>query len=141
LRIYVDTSVFVAALTREAATSRVQVWLSEQPAGRLLSSDWVATEFSAALSIKLRMGDIDSAIRSAALAKLVRLSRIALDVRPIRRKHFRAAAGLAERYEIGLRAGDALHLAVAVAEGAEIATLDRRLASAASALGLGGLMI
>lgn len=44
-----------------------------------------------------------------------------------------AAAGLA--HAIGLRAGDALHLAVAAEHGAVLVSLDRRLVEAGSALG------
>ena len=53
--LYVDTSVLVSALTNED-TARSQTWLSEQDASELTISDWTATEFASALSIKLRPG-------------------------------------------------------------------------------------
>lgn len=40
---YVDTSVLVAALTRESRTAEAQDWLATQPAGQLAVSDWVLT--------------------------------------------------------------------------------------------------
>jgi hypothetical protein len=51
---YVDTSVLVAALTNQRDTAHMQSWLARQPGGNLVVSEWVAAEFSAALSIKLR---------------------------------------------------------------------------------------
>ena len=52
---------------------------------------------------------------------------------------FRVAARIADQHKLGLRAGDALHLAIAADHGATIATLDKRLADAALALGVTAL--
>ena len=52
---YVDTSILVAALTRESRTKDMQDWLAARPVETLRISDWTVTEFSAALSMKVRM--------------------------------------------------------------------------------------
>jgi predicted nucleic acid-binding protein len=57
-------------------------------------------------------------------------------VMPVSRAQFRIAARFADQYALGLRAGDALHLAVCAEQDATIYTLDRRLSEAASALGI-----
>lgn len=133
---YVDTSVLVAALTREAETARMQKWLAAQAAGELAVSAWVATEFSAALSIKLRSGDIDAAHRANALSTFAALCDQSFYVLEVTSASFRAAALFADQSRLGLRAGDALHLAVCAEYGGELCSLDRRLSAAGPALGV-----
>lgn len=132
---YLDTSVLVASLTLESKTTEVQRWLAGQVAGSLMISDWVITEFSAALSVKLRQGLLDARERAAAVKAFAEVTAASFVVSSVSPLHFRAGARLADQYSSGLRAGDALHLAIAIDAGAALCTLDRRLASAADALG------
>jgi predicted nucleic acid-binding protein len=134
--LYVDTSVLVAALTKEARTDEIQSWLSQQDPNELAISDWVITEFSAALSIKLRTDQLLAEHRASALAAFVQLVSNSFNTLPISGVQFRAAARFADQYTLGLRAGDALHLAVAADNGATVVTLDKRLAEAGLPLGL-----
>jgi predicted nucleic acid-binding protein len=131
----------VAALTTESKTSEVQAWLTAQSAEQLAISDWVVTEFSAALSIKLRTAEIQPAHRATALAAFAKLCAQSLSVLPVLAPHFQTAAQFADQFSLGLRAGDALHLAICADHSAPICTLDRRQSEAASALGLGTLLL
>jgi uncharacterized protein len=136
LTLYVDTSVLVAALTREADTARMQKWLASQAAGTLSISAWIATEFSAALSLKLRARDIDAAHRANALAMFATLCEESFAMLDVSALSFRAAALFADQAPLGLRAGDALHLAICAQHGAQLCTLDRRLSAAGPPLGV-----
>lgn len=132
--LYLDTSVLVAALTPEEHTAHIQQWLANQDPNDLHVSDWVITEFSSALSIKLRSAQLDDAQRARALAAFTTLLEESVAVLPVSRDDFRTAAHFADQAGIGLRAGDALHLAVASGHGATLVTLDQKLLNAAPAV-------
>lgn len=141
MRCYLDTSLLVAALTNEAATGRVQQWLGAQNPEQLLVSDWVMTEFSSALSIKVRTGQLGVEHRALALTMFRRLMAESFTALPVTGLHFRTAAHFSDQYVHGLRAGDALHLAIAMEAGASLCTLDRRLADGGTALGVSTVMV
>jgi uncharacterized protein len=139
--LYLDTSVLVSALTNETDTAAVQVWLAGQVAGDLTISDWVVTEFSSAMSIKLRTGQFGPDHRAAALAMFTRLAAETLRILSVERASFRTAARFVDQSTLNLRAGDALHLAICAEHGATLCTLDRRLGDAAPVVGVGSILL
>jgi uncharacterized protein len=136
LILYLDTSILVSALTAEKKSPRVQLWLEMQEPDSLHISLWVETELSSALSKKVREGELTPALRKFCLGGFAALKDVSLTVAPIKPKHFVSAARLVDASLLGLRAADALHLAVSMDIGATLCTLDKKFADAAGAVGV-----
>jgi uncharacterized protein len=134
--IYLDTSVLISALTKEARTAAMQVWLLRQGVGQLTISEWVVTEFSSALAIKQRSAQIDPIMRQAALQEFARLRQDTFRVVPILASSYRLATSYCDQVDLSIRASDALHLAICKENGGSLGTLDRRFAEAALAIGV-----
>lgn len=132
--IYLDTSVAVSLLVPEPKTADVRAWfagLSEIS----VSSDWLLTEFDSAISIKLRSGELSAANAKTVRKEFEMLATSGLRIVAVSRSAFRDAANLARQHAHRLRAGDALHLAVARELSAKsVATLDSVMAANAKRL-------
>lgn len=136
---YIDTSVLVTALTAEPETSTACQWLFANQDSAYIS-DWVLTEFSGALALKLRIGALsDESSRAARLAmtKLVKGSLILL---PVTRACFNVAAEFCDS-GADLRSGDALHAAIAQAYDLTLASRDRGMVRGARELGLEAVLL
>ena len=126
--VYVDTSVLVALCVNEPKSAAVARWYSTC-SEELTSAVWCVTEFASALGIKQRTGQISDEQGAAAWQAFERLCAGDLQLLPIEPAVFHRAAGLTLDTMSGLRAGDALHLAVALeAKVKSMATLDNVLA-------------
>jgi uncharacterized protein len=79
--------------------------------------------------------------RASAVSLFTNLRAQSLSIAPVTREHFLSAARFSDQSRLGLRAGDALHVAVAGGLGATLCTLDKRLAEAAVALGVSAEMV
>jgi len=133
---YLDASAVVCSLVREPAAARVRAWLGRQDEATLAVSPWVATEVASALSMKIRTGDLSVQERADALSEWQLFRDESLIELPVDREAFETAARFVARHDLSLRAGDALHLAIAAANGCALVTLDERMAKAALELGV-----
>ncbi|MQA38149.1 type II toxin-antitoxin system VapC family toxin [Rugamonas aquatica] len=132
---YIDTSVLMAFLLPESG-SQLAERLMTSPGDALAFSSWTEVELLSALGIQVRRKAITR--RGArkvvdAFANLVApaLVRLAVDD-----NDHRMAAYMLDGWQTGLRAGDALHLAMVQAYQAERWTFDQTMSKAASHFGL-----
>ncbi len=123
--LYMDMSIFVATLINGADTTRIQVWLSAQDKDALAISPWVVTELSSALAMKIRTKEITAAYRADALRAFATMKAAKFKLLEVGNSHFDAAAQFTDTLH-GLRAGDALHLAIVSKAGATLCTLDKK---------------
>jgi uncharacterized protein len=138
---YLDTSVLVSVLTNEPRSAAVEAWLLGHQSENLSISDWVVTEVSSALSIKIRTGALDAVQRAAVLAQFTQLVANTFVTLPVGALAFRTAARFCDQSALNLRAGDALHLAICADHGATICTLDQRLGQAAPQVGVAAILL
>lgn len=136
MRRYLDTSLIVAMLVREAGTEAAKAYLAAAGNTQLAISRWAITECSSALALKVRMSIITPEEQSAALAMFRRFSATRLRLIDIEIKDFDMGAALCDDTSAPLRAGDALHLAACKRIGARLATFDIGMAEAAEQHGL-----
>ncbi|UVO52907.1 type II toxin-antitoxin system VapC family toxin [Sphingomonas sp. SUN039] len=133
---YLDTSAIISVLVGDDHSDRANAWLAEHDGGDICISHWTAPEVSSALAIRIRRDVLTAAGRDYALSTWNRLSRDSFRTLAVDQANFIRAAALVDRYTLGLRAPDALHLAIAEAAGATMVTFDERLKSACLAVGL-----
>jgi uncharacterized protein len=86
--------------------------------------------------MKLRIGLLTPPARADVLAAFTGLEESSLITVPVSRLDYRIATQFVHRDNTGLRAGDALHLAIAANHGHQLRTLDKTLAKAAESLGV-----
>lgn len=133
---YLDTNVLLAACMAEPASARARRWL-ERAAGALSTSDWAVAEFVSALGVKVRRNELAAAQADAVHHVLLIDFLPGVRVLETDGELVRAAPLLLKEYALGLRAGDALHLAFCLRlKRPALATADLVLARAARHFGV-----
>ena len=139
--IYADTSALVLAFIREPKSDAVLKWI-ESSGERLIVSEWAIAEFSSAAAIKVRTGQSTPGLAKQARERFLAFVEEHCAVAVPQRAEFRRAADLAADPELKLRAGDALHLAIAEASNVHgILCLDKHMGNGAKAIGLDVVMV
>jgi uncharacterized protein len=135
--LYFDTSFLTPLIRTEATSSRVERFVRRQRTGQLAISRWTQVELSSVLGREVRMGALDGQTAIAAEAKFDSIVQRSFVVLLATADDFDLARRYLRRHEAGLRGGDALHLAIAVNNGASrIFTLDKGMLRAGRLLSL-----
>lgn len=135
--IYVDTSALIPVFIREPKSEAVIAWL-ESSGERLAISEWSLVEFASAVAIKVRTGQAAANLAKQATARVREFAEKHCTVAVPGREEFRRAAELASDDALKLRAGDALHIAIAGSLNAHgILCLDEAMIESAKSLGMG----
>lgn len=132
---YVDTSVLLAFLLPEPGSNAAEAFMMSEGAPLAISS-WSEAELLSALGIKLRMGQIREEDAHRTIDAYTQLLAPALRRLAIHDADHRDAILLLDGWKTALRAGDALHLAIANAHKATVFTFDKGMAKAALSLGI-----
>ena len=134
---YLDTSFLAPLAIPEDTSDAVERYLQRLEPGSLCTSLWTRVELASLLARRQRMGDFDGEQAARIRAALDRVLGESLHLLVPTPEDFVTAADLLRDYASGLRAGDALHLAVARNRGPmPILTLDRALVKGAKRLGI-----
>jgi uncharacterized protein len=132
---YLDAGVLPPTLIAEPATEAVYDCLGA--AGQdLVISDFAAAEVASAVSRLVRMALLTDTDASACLTDFDAWRAAMSSPVDIAPSDARLAYIYARRFDLRLRAPDALHLAIARRLDATLATLDQRLATAAREMGI-----
>ena len=133
MSVYLDASVLLPILVQEPLSAAVDGYILAKD-GELLVSDFAAAEVASALSRLVRTGKLTAADATARLEDFDIWRAGASALVEIHGSDVRLAAIFVRRFDLMLRAPDALHLAIAKRLDVTLATLDRRLAAAAREL-------
>jgi predicted nucleic acid-binding protein len=134
--VYIDTSALVPLFIREPNSVAVIDWL-ESSSERLAISEWTLVEFASATAIKRRSAQATANLVKQATKRMYEFVQEHCTVAIPGRENFRRAAELASDQRLKLRAGDALHLAIAESLNAEvILCLDQAMIESAKLLGM-----
>lgn len=132
---YLDASVLLPTLVPEPGSAAVDVFL-DQATPALLVSEFAVAEVGSAISRLVRMRRLDEALANQRLAAFDAWRATDADMIDVEGSDVRLAGVIVRRFDLGLRAPNALHLAVCRRLDAPLITMDRRLAAAGEALGV-----
>jgi uncharacterized protein len=135
LKAYLDTSALLPMLIAEPGSAAVDAFV-EAAADELVVSEFAAAEVASAMSRLVRTDRLATSDAALRLADFDAWRAAATDDVELNAADVRLAHLYVRRFELMLRAPDALHAAVCRRTGLELITLDRRLATAADALGV-----
>ena len=135
--LYFDTSFLAPLILPEATSDQIAAFVDRLPAEEFTVSHWTRVEFSSLIAREVRMGGLDIEAGRRADARFDAMVDESFSVLLPTAEDFALAKRYLGQFETGLRAADALHLAVANNHRAvAIYSLDKTLLNAGKILDL-----
>ena len=133
--LYFDTSFLAPLILEESASGRIEEFFARLQAGQLYVSHWTRVEFASLIAREVRMGGLAEADALLAIGQFDEMVAGSFQVLAPGAADYELAKAYVQHFDTGLRAGDALHLAIASNNGAKMFyTLDEGLLIAARLL-------
>ena len=134
--VYVDASAWIALFSKEPGYAGLEEWLTNEQ-GVLLTARWCVVEVASGLSIKVRRGELVQSQASQLMDAFEQLLKGQVSLLAEAASDYDLATSLCRNATSRLRAGDALHLAVASrAAATHLVTLDKVMAANAQLMGI-----
>lgn len=135
--LYFDTSFLAPLVLPESTSDRIAAFVRRLPVEELTVSHWTRVEFSSLIARDVRMSVLDAATGARADARFEAMVDASFAVLLPNAEDFGLAKRYLGKFNTGLRAGDALHLAIAGnRQAAAIYSLDKGLLMAGRLLDL-----
>lgn len=132
---YFDSSLLAPLILEEATSARIESFFAKLEPGDLAVSHSTRVEFASLIAREVRMGGLDEPDALRAIAQFDELVTESFQVLVPSVADYELAKAFIQNFATKLRAGDALHLAIASNQGAErLYTLDEGLLAAARLL-------
>ena len=135
--LYFDTSFLVPLILPEATSGAIAEFFQGLPADEFSVSHWAQVEFSSLIAREVRMGGLNIQAAGKACSRFESMVDESFAVLLPNADDFGLVKEYLSNYETGLRAGDAIHLAITRNHRATaIYSLDKMLLKAGKILGL-----
>jgi predicted nucleic acid-binding protein len=129
---YFDTSFLAPLILEEATSAKIEAFFAKLPVGELYVSHWTRVEFASLIAREVRMGGFAESDALLAIAQFDELVTDSFQIVAPGVADYELAKDFIQHFATKLRAGDALHLAIASNHGAHtFYTLDEGLLNAA----------
>lgn len=133
--LYFDTSFLAPLILEEATSGKIEAFFSKLQAGQLCVSHWTRVEFASLVAREVRMGCLAEVDALRAIDQFDELMADSFQILTPSVADYELAKRFIQRFATKLRAGDALHLAIASNNGMKtFHTLDDGLLAAAKLL-------
>jgi uncharacterized protein len=135
---YLDTSVVIPLYIKEATSNACQTFVNTHK-GQLTLSQWTMVEVYSGFSLLKRTGVLQTTDVTLLTTTLEQQSKLYFSMLDVQTPDFLTAKSYLAHNTFGLnlRAGDALHIAVAQNNSLDLVTSDSNMIKAAQTLGVG----